>query len=696
MNPSQGIGTGRFHSAYADSFIVLDLMKGADVWYYFNAQGQQVKAPDGFVQVDDKGWATDLPLVNGQPSELNLNVFYTKVMPPAKYVVEWTGEGSVSTYGSFQAAGPNRIIVDYNPVYQTPQGAPQDDGVTLRITSSDPNNTGNYVRDIKMYDARLGDLVANGERFDPDYFQAIDDFRVIRTHEWHDTNFSTVRDWTPQVESADQAAFWGVQRRGAPWELMVQIANETRSDLWVNIPHLATDDFMRQAAAYIKENLDKDLRVYVEYSNEYFTGGFDQNQYFIDEGQRIFGNVANANALAYGARAAQMAQIFTQAFGTEAARLYPTISVDDAAIGTGEAARLLSAADYAARGLVAPKDAGFRHFVTDGYLVSFTAPNDPAGNARVNGWIAAGDDGYRQAADYMINFLNNSVVPNWQKGRMLADQYGMTFGVYEGGALLINGNGNDGAPQKYTDFNLRFHLTQEMARVYEAELAAWKAVGTAPFAWFADVGRPGYYGDYGLWNNPGFVPEPRTQAILDYNAANGPWWANDTRPASTFDNGLYDADLESAGRMFGTNLGDRLYALEGNDVMQGRAGDDQLFGGLGNDWVTGGAGSDRVVGGNGTDRLNGNEGNDRLWGGLGDDIYVLSPGRDIAQDWREGDRVALPGANGVASPNEIADIAIAQSGANTVVTYTPGSQSWTLILANTQASTITLADDFLF
>jgi hypothetical protein len=47
-------------------------------------------------------------------------------------------------------------------------------------------------------------------------------------------------------------------------------------DVWINVPAKATDDYVTQLASFLKNNLDADRVVYVEYSNEVWNGIFSQ------------------------------------------------------------------------------------------------------------------------------------------------------------------------------------------------------------------------------------------------------------------------------------------------------------------------------------------------------------------------------------------------------------------------------------
>jgi hypothetical protein len=737
-NPSQALNLGGQPGAYGDTFSAINLFHGADAWVYQDGNGNEVR---GGVAVDQLGWPTAFPTAAGKPTTIWANIFYSKIAEPGNYIVEWTGDVKLLPWADVESLGPNKYRVKLGA-----EKANEEFGLTLRIEADDPANASLKLTDVKVYQEKYSDLIAMGERFDPKWFQAVDDYRVLRTHDWQGTNYSKVTDWTLNDQTADQP-FWTSSRAGVPYENLVRIANETRSDLWINIPHMATDDYMRKAAAYVKDNLAKDLRVYVEYTNEYWTTIFDQHPYLVQKGQEKFGTAPFSLAQAYGARASEMTQIFKEVFGAEQARLYPTVTVDDQFFTTQEALTMLTTPAYVAQGGKSPLDAGIRHIATDGYFTWYTP--DPNMEAILDGWIAQGDAGYKKAVDYLVDQINTDLAPNWAKGRALADQYGLSFGVYEGGALLINGQNLPTQDPKYTEFNERVQISPEMKRAYEVALKQWEKYGSESFAWYSDTGRWGPWGDYGLWNAPDFKPEFRTTAIIDANANVEPWWKTDNRTASTFDNGLYDAGTAGKDTMTGTKLADRLYGLDGRDTLSGKGGADLLVGGRGKDMLDGGKGKDTLVGGANADwlkggdgidtasyqtatsgvtvslrkpsastgdaqgdqliqienitgspqddilignafanRLDGGNGNDVLTGGRGADTFVFSSGADSITDWREGDHVAL-------SVGDPAQVQILQVGKDTRLTLVNGTETWQLTLQNVDAKTITAADDFL-
>jgi hypothetical protein len=60
------------------------------------------------------------------------------------------------------------------------------------------------------------------------------------------------------------------------WEYGIELANKSKKDLWINVPVKASDDYVRQLAKLLKEKLDPDRVVYVEYSNEVWNSIFPQ------------------------------------------------------------------------------------------------------------------------------------------------------------------------------------------------------------------------------------------------------------------------------------------------------------------------------------------------------------------------------------------------------------------------------------
>ena len=73
---------------------------------------------------------------------------------------------------------------------------------------------------------------------------------------------------------------------------------------------------------------------------------------------------------------------------------------------------------------------------------------------------------------------------------------------------------------------------------------------------------------------------------------------------------------------YGNNLGNSVFAREGNDDLTGGAGDDNFDGGAGHDNLIGNGGDDGLQGGSGDDSIDGGNGSDYIEAGAGTDHIV--------------------------------------------------------------------------
>lgn len=158
-----------------------------------------------------------------------------------------------------------------------------------------------------------------GQTFHPRFLQRVQDrpWGYIRFMDWNPTNASPQKDWADRrrpnhtfqagvINPRDPAegAVWYTNSQGQPvyfsgnratgiaFEHMVALCNATNRHMWINVPHLATDDFVTKMAQLIRFGADangnpyttvvanpvypplnSNLKVYVEYSNEIWSNG---------------------------------------------------------------------------------------------------------------------------------------------------------------------------------------------------------------------------------------------------------------------------------------------------------------------------------------------------------------------------------------------------------------------------------------
>ena len=131
-----------------------------------------------------------------------------------------------------------------------------------------------------------------------------------------DPDFPDVMEWADRKlpTDASQERIPAIYKNsGAAWEYVIELANLTHIDPWINIPVSATSEYVTQLAMMFKENLDPDLNIYVESSNEVWNTapGYEQTQYSKDQAAAL-GIDERAN---HARRTIELAQLFEGVFG---------------------------------------------------------------------------------------------------------------------------------------------------------------------------------------------------------------------------------------------------------------------------------------------------------------------------------------------------------------------------------------------
>lgn len=127
--------------------------------------------------------------------------------------------------------------------------------------------------------------------WNPTFIGELAPYSTIRFMDWGGTNNSKVQTWSQRRLPTDTGnpdiGYIGPSdplRAGLAYEWMIDLSNRTNKDMWVTLPHMADNNYAYQLAVLVKSKLNPNLKVYVEYSNETWNGGFTQFQYTIDQG----------------------------------------------------------------------------------------------------------------------------------------------------------------------------------------------------------------------------------------------------------------------------------------------------------------------------------------------------------------------------------------------------------------------------
>jgi len=421
--------------------------------------------------------------------------------------------------------------------------------------------------------------------------------------DWMTTNGSPQKDWADRPTLDDST--WA--RKGAPVEAMVALANETGTSPWFTIPHQATDEYIANFAAYVRDHLDPKLKAYVEYSNEVWNWQFPQAYYAVAQAQARWGDRLIGNAgwkQWYGMRSAQTADLWKATFGAEKDRVVSVITTQTAWKGLEDP--ILTTPSWVAEGH-APAWKSFDAYSVSGYFGGNLGSAE--NTATIKSWMTDTDGGFGKALQQLSvggllpgdnQFSVADTIKSFQYHADVAQKYGLNMVAYEGGQHLVGVGGVENDPE-LANFLVELNRRPEMQGLYTQLLDGWKQSGGTLFNHFVDVSTPGKWGSWGSLESITQPTSPKYAALTNFIANNDRWW---NESASSARIGLYQQGTFK------------------NDWLQGEQYDDVLIGKSGDDVITGGTGSDRLHGGNGNDILGGDAGNDVLIGGFGADTLT--------------------------------------------------------------------------
>ncbi len=265
-----------------------------------------IKMSRNFIQVNTGGNGTKIAVdSNGWPlSDTSFYAWHGIDQMNGAYALSFSGKavvtgayvGSIPTtydtlsntsQGSFTYLGTGSLFLwlNFKNTYRDPS-QPINSGVT-NIKLMRPTFPGSP----KSYDSRT--------LFTTDIQNELSKFSTVRFMDFVATNWSMQKDWAdrplPSYASFSRSVPGnGWQGKGGPWEHVILLANQTKNHVWINIPAMATDEYVRNLANLFKYGsdgvnpylrtqpnpiyppLDAGLKIYVEYSNEVWNSSFAQ------------------------------------------------------------------------------------------------------------------------------------------------------------------------------------------------------------------------------------------------------------------------------------------------------------------------------------------------------------------------------------------------------------------------------------
>lgn len=275
-------------------FPFLNLMWGSRVWLTrsVSGQGSYDSGLAGVMEMDADGYPLEVPF---RPDATTPPQYAITLLPnrltAGKYVVLYDGDGVIGVEGAtkFVAARPGRVEIGMR------HGGSDAhlEGLSIRRSTR-----GNHVRNIRVLPIAHEHVDLARNPFRPELIEFCRPWHCLRFMDWLGTNESTQRTWSGRKRrsfytqvgaSGDALGMFGQPlpagrlkwSSGIAIELCIELANLTRTDAWLCVPHMADDDYIRQMAQLVKNTLDPTLKVYVEFSNEIWNWQFMQAHWML-------------------------------------------------------------------------------------------------------------------------------------------------------------------------------------------------------------------------------------------------------------------------------------------------------------------------------------------------------------------------------------------------------------------------------
>lgn len=559
--------------------------------------------------LDEEGWPTSIP------DELDaVRLFWAwdpesdaaEYRANTTYVLRYEGEGTLEVGGDAKVLSQE----DGKIVFENTEG----NFFAIKITETDPRKSGDYIRDISIVREEYVDLYDSGAIFNPDWLDLIKDSSQLRFMDWMDTNNSALSTWE------DRGTPGSVIFNDVPLEYMVRLANEVGADPWFTIPHMADETYIRNFAAYVRDNLDPGLNVRVEYSNEAWNWSFDQTKWLLKQSQEKWG-IDNGWNDYYVKMAVEAALIVEEVFAEAGAEGRLINVLGSQATNPGLSERLLSAEkwlEYEPENWVDPRSV-FEELAITTYFGGFSVTKEEL-RAEL---LSAIEDPAVDASAYLFQKLMDPDYPGsvpyyaerWALQAEVAENAGLTLSAYEGGQHVHHTfsvkNLTQAQIESLTDFMQYFVKSEEMARLYEAAWDAWAAVTDSPFMQFGEIDDSSWRASFGLRTS--YDDDSPRAVMLDELNEKASLEAGDGS-ATAYQHGIVAQGTEEAEVIVGTREEDYLIGKGGDDVFVAGKGDDGIHGGDGNDRVilSGSPGDYTLVAEGEGYRLTGPEGSDYL------------------------------------------------------------------------------------
>jgi hypothetical protein len=535
-----------------------------------NARGFQGSCSDGdpecevtaHLDLDPHGWVRSLRY-RDQPSrsygrvEVIVNTSQERSDIGKPFAITWQGKGEIEVFGSDDAArDPTRSRINL----KLPPGM-----LALRLTSIDPDGTGDYLRDIRVFRVDQEDALLAGELFNPEMLAFLAPFRSLRFMDWMQSNApgrcsqgsddgepcyavsnescagggSCVMPGKWRERPTRDQAIWfsagqfldnarperGSKVGGYPLEIMIALSNAAKAAPHFNLPADSDDEYVLEFARRVKAELAPELPVSVEYSNEVWNWGFPQAQYAKARGAQLWPGDGTAWVQYMAARTNNMCKLFHQVFADDDQRVRCLISPQT---GWRELARLVL--DCPAWVELHPEDESCTKHVDAINITGYFSGCLHSHPDVIRAWLAElGPEGARNrafeqlehggqidACDEQAKDDLDQTIDNYRFFAQLAARRGLALEVYEGGTHFEYSGMREGKPDEVKQLLVDMTRDPRMYDLYTRNYRGFREAGGSTFNVWGWIAREDAWANA---DSPVQLDHPKYRAIRDFSSS---------------------------------------------------------------------------------------------------------------------------------------------------------------------------------
>lgn len=244
---------------------------------HFDAHGYPLQVPfeSGDARLASKNLVVSALVLNGQPEPY--------LYPAGTYQLSFQGTGIIAMQGDVDGGYMEFDEAESHPV---PISAPSTIGLQLFILESNPDDP---IRNVELFFPGYHEQNPV-PKYQEGFLELAAQFGVLRFMKPLKSENNTIVNFSDRSTQEDFSYFLDVENqilKGMPYEDVVEISNLTGSDPWITIPYLASDEYVTSTAELFRQ-LDPDLDLHVEYSNETWNPAYPETRaYMLEMGEQL-------------------------------------------------------------------------------------------------------------------------------------------------------------------------------------------------------------------------------------------------------------------------------------------------------------------------------------------------------------------------------------------------------------------------